>query len=144
MVFAVQKWKQYLIGAHFIIKTDQKSLKWLLQQKISTPFQQFWLSKLMGYDYEIQYKARKENIVDDALSRVQGAELLCITISVVDSNRKQAMEASYSLDDNTMAIIHKLQQQEEVPHFTYQGRLLRRKGKIVIGPYGNLKGKILH
>lgn len=47
IVFAVQKWEQYLIAGHFIIKTDQKSLKWLLQQKISTPFQQFWLSKLM-------------------------------------------------------------------------------------------------
>lgn len=53
LVFAVQKWEQYLSGAHFIIKTDQKSLKWLLKQKISTPFQQFWLSKLMGFDYDI-------------------------------------------------------------------------------------------
>ncbi|XP_021848493.1 uncharacterized protein [Spinacia oleracea] len=43
IVFAVQKWEQYLLGSHFLIKTDQKSLKWLLQQKISTPFQQFWL-----------------------------------------------------------------------------------------------------
>ena len=41
MVFAVQKWEQYLLGSHFIIKTDQKSLKWLLHQKVSTPFQQF-------------------------------------------------------------------------------------------------------
>ena len=46
MVFAVQKWGQYLMNSHFIIKTNQKSLKWLLQQKISTPFQQFWLAKL--------------------------------------------------------------------------------------------------
>ena len=56
IVCAVQNWKQYLCGNHFIIKTDQKSLKWLLQQRISTPFQYFWLSKLMGFDYEIQYK----------------------------------------------------------------------------------------
>ena len=41
IVFGVQKWEQYLLGHHFIIKTDQKSLKWLLQPKISTPFQQF-------------------------------------------------------------------------------------------------------
>lgn len=53
LVFAVQKWQQYLTGNHFVVKTYQKSLKWLLQQKISTPFQQLWLSKLMGYDYKI-------------------------------------------------------------------------------------------
>lgn len=55
MVFAVQKWEQYLVVTHFVIHTDQKSLKWLLQQKISTPFQHFCLSKLMGFDYEIRY-----------------------------------------------------------------------------------------
>lgn len=54
VVFAVQKWEQYLVHQPFVIKTDQKSLKWLLENKISTPFQQFWLSKLMGYSYEIQ------------------------------------------------------------------------------------------
>lgn len=36
LVFAVQKWEQYLMGVHFVIRTNQKSLKWLLKQKIST------------------------------------------------------------------------------------------------------------
>lgn len=29
VVFGVQKWRQYLLGHHFIIRTDQKSLKFL-------------------------------------------------------------------------------------------------------------------
>jgi len=60
IVFVVQKWQQYLMGRTFVIRTDQKSLKHLLEQKISTPFQQFWLSKLMGFSYEIQYKSGVE------------------------------------------------------------------------------------
>ncbi|XP_021766248.1 uncharacterized protein LOC110730736 [Chenopodium quinoa] len=118
MVFAVQKWEQYLTGSHFLVKTDQKSLKWLLQQKISTPFQQFWLSKLMGFDYEIQFRVGKENTVFDALSRVTGAEILLCAITVVDSNLVQCITDSYQLDDNTMVILTKLSQGEVVPGFS--------------------------
>lgn len=108
LVFAVQKWEQYLMGAHFIIRTDQKSLKWLLQQKISTPFQQFWLSKLMGFDYEIQYKNGKENLAAYALSTVQGLELLSMAILVVTFNLESKIQASYLLDSDMMGKITKL------------------------------------
>ncbi|KAD4585269.1 hypothetical protein E3N88_22870 [Mikania micrantha] len=37
--------------------SDQKSLKFLLQQKVTTPDQQNWVAKLLGYDFEIHYKA---------------------------------------------------------------------------------------
>lgn len=79
MVTVVQKWEQYLSGNKFIIRSDQTSLKWLLQPKISIPFQQIWFSKLMGFDNEIFYKCGKEKLVVDALSRVT-AEVLLMTL----------------------------------------------------------------
>jgi hypothetical protein len=39
-----------------------------LEQRISSPDQQKWVTKLFGYDYEIIYKKGKENVVVDALS----------------------------------------------------------------------------
>ncbi|GAU26773.1 hypothetical protein TSUD_317710 [Trifolium subterraneum] len=66
---AVKKWRQYPLGHRFTIFTDHKSLKDLLSQEIQTPEQHTYLSKLLGYDYTIQYKAGKHNIVADALSR---------------------------------------------------------------------------
>ncbi|WVZ01852.1 hypothetical protein V8G54_022658 [Vigna mungo] len=65
---ALAKFRHYLLGHHFIIKTDQKSLKQLLDQTLQTPEQQQWLPKLLGYDFEIHYKAGKKNIPADALS----------------------------------------------------------------------------
>jgi len=72
MVLTVGKWKLYVLGNHFIIKIDHFSLKYFLEQKITITFQTKWLPKLMGYDYEIQYKQGRENLPADGLSRLYG------------------------------------------------------------------------
>lgn len=73
VVYAVQKWRHYLLQNHFIIKTDQRSLKYLLEQRLNTPIQQQWLPKLLEFNYEIQYRQGKDNVAADALSRVEGS-----------------------------------------------------------------------
>jgi len=101
----MQKWEQYLMGRPFIIKTYHKSLKHLLDLKISTPFQPFWLSKLMGFDCEIQYKHGSENLVVDALSRVEGAEILLLVISTIQSDLISLIELAWPQDPTLQHII---------------------------------------
>ncbi|XP_075515833.1 uncharacterized protein LOC142550640 [Primulina tabacum] len=66
---AVSKWRQYLLGHHFSIVTDHRSLKEILSQTIHTPDQQKYLVKLLGYDFDISYQPGSSNTVADALSR---------------------------------------------------------------------------
>lgn len=56
IVYLVQKWEAYLAHASFIIKIGQKSIEHMLEQKLNTSFQQASVAKLMGFDFEIQYK----------------------------------------------------------------------------------------
>ena len=58
IMMAVQKWRHYLLGRHFIT-----------EQRVMGDEYFRWTSKLMGLDLEIQYRPKKENGVDDALSR---------------------------------------------------------------------------
>lgn len=45
-----------------------------MNQVVQTPEQQSYLAKLLGYNYDIQYKSGKSNIVANALSRVPHPE----------------------------------------------------------------------
>ena len=69
LVTAVKRWRAYLVGRPFIVRTAQQSLKYLLEQKIGTPTQQKWFAKLLGYAFVVQYKKGIDNLVADVLSR---------------------------------------------------------------------------
>ena len=69
ILHAVDLWHPYLLGKRFQIKTDHQSLKYFLEQHISSQEQQKWVTKIFGYDYEIIYKKGKDNVMADALSQ---------------------------------------------------------------------------
>jgi hypothetical protein len=68
ILHVVDLWCPYPLGQCFQIKTDHQSLKYFMEQHISFPEQQKWVTKLFGYDYEIIYNKGKDNVVVDALS----------------------------------------------------------------------------
>ena len=58
------------MGRKFIIRTDQCSLKFLLVQRMAILDHKKWLYKLLGFDFDIEYKSGLTNRVVDALSRI--------------------------------------------------------------------------
>lgn len=57
----VQKWRHYLLGGEFVISTDHRSLKNLLGQVFQSPEQQYFLTRLLGFSFSIEYKKGSEN-----------------------------------------------------------------------------------
>lgn len=64
------KFRQYLLGREFIIRTDHRSLKELLTQVIQTLEQQRFLGKLMEFHFIVEYKPGRDNMAADSQSRV--------------------------------------------------------------------------
>lgn len=50
---ALAKFRNYLFGHKFVIRTDQKSLKELMEQHLHTLEQHKWLNKFLGFDFVI-------------------------------------------------------------------------------------------
>lgn len=82
IVMAIQKWKAYLLGRCFIITIYYQILKYLLDQKIGTHMQQKWLSKILGYDFVVQYKKGPKNRVADAFSRQEEDDVTLTLLSI--------------------------------------------------------------
>ncbi|MCY6524950.1 hypothetical protein, partial [Actinobacillus pleuropneumoniae] len=57
------------MGRHFKVKTNHDSLKYFIEQRLSSQEKKSWVTKMLGYDFEIIYKKGKQNVVGDALSR---------------------------------------------------------------------------
>ncbi|GJY35391.1 reverse transcriptase [Tanacetum coccineum] len=131
----VEKWRGYLMDRHFKIKTDHFSLKYLLDQRLTTPFQAKWLPKLLGFDYEISYKKGSENIVADALSRVEGStELNSLILSTITSDLLQKVKDSYVQDSGIQEKIKQLVDGTySSDKYTWERTILKRKGKVVVG-----------
>jgi hypothetical protein len=56
-----------LWGRQFLVRTDHFSLKYLLDQGLSTVPQHQWISKLFSFDFTVEYRPRWLNTVADAL-----------------------------------------------------------------------------
>ena len=57
----------HLLGCMFLVRTNQRSLKCLLEQRLVASEYQKWITKLLGYDFDIVYRPSLENIVAGAL-----------------------------------------------------------------------------
>ncbi|CAN6552317.1 unnamed protein product [Malus baccata var. baccata] len=70
VVFALDKFRSYLLGTKVIIYTDHAALKYLLTKKEAKPRLIRWMLLLQEFNIEIRDKKGSENVVADHLSRL--------------------------------------------------------------------------
>jgi len=59
MVFAIHKFRSYLVGAKVIVYTDHAALKYLLTKKNAKPRLIHWILLLQEFDLEIRDKKKE-------------------------------------------------------------------------------------
>lgn len=142
IVIAIRTWRPYLLGRKFTIQTDQKSLRFLLEQRILTPEQQKWMGKLVGYDYEITYKPGSSNAAADALSR-RGDSPRLDSISVQHTVVWDELRKLAKSDPYLLKIGHLADTSPGQP-YTRRNGLLCYHNRVVIPPASSLIPTLLH
>ena len=65
----VEKFRDYLIGAKFVIFTDNNPLKYIMSTAKLKAVEQKWVGDLSRFNFEVKYRPGKSNGNADALSR---------------------------------------------------------------------------
>jgi len=73
-LFALDKFKSYILGSKVIIYTDHAALKFLLNKADSKAKLIRWMLLLQEFDIEIRDKSETHNLVADHLSRIEKEE----------------------------------------------------------------------
>ena len=69
VIYALKKWRHYLLSQTFELVTDHKSLKWIFTQPDLNMRQRRWVEFLQEFFFEIKFWPGKQNQAADALSQ---------------------------------------------------------------------------
>lgn len=67
--WAVDKFRDYLLGGKFVVYTDNNPLKYVMSTAKLKAIEQKWVSELSRFNFEIRYRPGKSNGNADSLSR---------------------------------------------------------------------------
>ena len=142
---ALKKWRHYVWGNKLIIKTDQHSLKYMTTQRLTEGVQHKLLLKLLEYDYTIEYKKGKENVVADALSRRDTLHSIhSQNTTIIIPEWTEDVLQSYQGDKDSDKLLKKVAvDTEETPKFSTHNGLLKYKNIIYVGASTEFRKQLL-
>jgi hypothetical protein len=142
---ALKKWHPYLIGRHFKVKIDHDSLKYFLEQRLSSDEKQKWVTEILGYDFEIVYKKGKQNVVVDPLSRKdEDVEAFLCSISIIQAKSIIEARDEWKNDEKVWTLIQRLHQNSSASDtFTWKNDSLWYKDCVYLCKNSQIKPKVL-
>lgn len=150
IVEAIYKWRQYLLGRPFVIRTDHKSLRDLLQQVIHNPIQQYYTRKLLRFDFVIEYKAGKTNKAADVLSRLHedaATSNSSLNSMIVISFAIPSFIATLKMENESLPDLLQLHSQHRdgsLPsNYSIHDGIVYFKGKYFLSPHSSLKDSLM-
>jgi len=131
------------LGHRFIIKTDHYSLKYLLDQRLATIPQHHWVSKLLGFDFSVEYRSGALNTVPDALSRRDDDDGGLLAISAPRFDFIARLRHTQATDPALVAIHDEVRAGTHAGPWTVVDDMVAYEGRLYIPPASPLLQEIV-
>lgn len=147
VVHCLRLWRHYLLGAPFMVKTDNSAVSYFLTQPKLTRRQARWQELLAEFNFTLEYRAGSSNKAADALSR--RADLAELRMAAALSSSKVATSVKdqireFLMRDPAAECLVKLVQQGKAKQFWLEEGLLRTKGsRLYVPKGGNLRKSLI-
>jgi len=115
MVYALQKFRHYLLGSHFKMYTDHSALKYLVNKPVLGGRICIWILLFQEYDFEVVVKPGLLNNGPDHLSRIESGE---DPISLEDELPNAQLFSVSMVDEYFADIVDFLTSSMEPTHYT--------------------------
>lgn len=139
IVYCMRTWRHYLLGSKFIVKTNNIATNYFQSHKKLTPEQARWHDFLAEFNYELEYKSGKGNVVANALSRK--AELAAISTAQYDIC--EAIKEGLKHDLKAKRFMKLATQGKTLRFWIEDGLLLIVGWRVYVPKYGNIRQKIM-
>lgn len=120
----IKKFRPYVELMQFTVITDHASLQWLMNLKDLSGRLARWSLQLQGYNFDLQHRKGKENIVADMLSRLPTVEELDLEPALDLETDEFECEVYKELRQNIKA------NQEKLPDLRIVEHLIFKRGHV--------------
>ncbi|GMQ12089.1 hypothetical protein CsSME_00054546 [Camellia sinensis var. sinensis] len=139
IIHCLRTWRHYLLGSKFVVKTDNVATSYFQTQKKLSPKQARWQDFLAEFDYIMEYKPGKANLVADALSRKAELATIVKLKGELLTLIKEGME-----HDNLAKSLVAMAKEGKTKRFWEENGILYTKGRRVYVPkWGNLRRNLI-
>ena len=154
VVWAISdKFRHYLLGSKCQVITDNSAVACILNKKDLSALEQRWIGRLAPFELTFKYRAGKQNIVADALSRKQdsnsevedsnnmyeedldvrhvevGGDGVVNEIEIISQMDRESLREKQMQESGLLSIIELLEKGEKVERYKLEGGILYKNSK---------------
>ncbi|KAL2235791.1 UNVERIFIED_CONTAM: Transposon Tf2-12 polyprotein [Sesamum indicum] len=147
VVHCLRLWGHYLLGSHFVVKTDNAAVSQFISQPKLTSRQARWQELLSEFHFVLEYRADSSNHAADALSRRAdlaslGSVAALSSSAVATSIRDQAREL-LSKDPAAQGLIQLVEQGKARQFWLEDGLLMTKKNRLYVPKGRDLRKSLI-